>query len=291
MSRFRAERHPGLHRQAPAVRGRHRLRRQGHPVDAAVTATARRWTSSTCWCARACAPSAERRFFDKVATSEPFQPLRDTYGDEGALEFIRRKCEVLDGDITDPLHGPHRGAGGRAHGQGARHHQLRGPGVLQPVAGGGPQRQHPRREVHRGAVRSSWDVPLVHMSTAFVAGNRSGPRLRGRGGRRLLPQAGRAGRARLRLEQELADAEKIVARLREQADDKALASHLPQEGAGAAGARRAATPTTRRRCGWPWAASASCGSPASWCDAGMERAAALGLAQHVHVHQVAWASR
>src|SRR3954470_11012801 len=48
------------------------------------------------------AASAERRFFDKVATSEPFQPLRDAYGDAGALEFIHKKCHVLDGDITDP---------------------------------------------------------------------------------------------------------------------------------------------------------------------------------------------
>ena len=54
---------------------------------------------------RGSAASAERRFFDKVATSEPFQPLRDAYGEEGALEFIRKKCEVLDGDITDPLMG------------------------------------------------------------------------------------------------------------------------------------------------------------------------------------------
>ena len=37
------------------------------------------------------AASAERRFFDKVATSEPFQPLRDAYGDAGALEFIQKK--------------------------------------------------------------------------------------------------------------------------------------------------------------------------------------------------------
>src|SRR5690349_6275069 len=51
------------------------------------------------------APSAERRFFDKVATSEPFQPLRDAYGEEGALEFIRKKCEILDGDLTDPQMG------------------------------------------------------------------------------------------------------------------------------------------------------------------------------------------
>jgi long-chain acyl-CoA synthetase len=32
---------------------------------------------------RGSSASAERRFFDKVATSEPFQPLRDKYGGSG----------------------------------------------------------------------------------------------------------------------------------------------------------------------------------------------------------------
>src|SRR5690242_21933338 len=48
------------------------------------------------------AASAERRFYDKIATSEPFEPLRTALGEAGALEFLRRKCTVLDGDITDP---------------------------------------------------------------------------------------------------------------------------------------------------------------------------------------------
>src|SRR5919197_3845269 len=51
------------------------------------------------------AASAERRFFDKVASSEPFQPIRDAMGEEGALNFLRQKCVVLQGDISDPALG------------------------------------------------------------------------------------------------------------------------------------------------------------------------------------------
>src|SRR5690349_11507089 len=52
------------------------------------------------------AASAERRFYEKVATSEPFEPLREKYsGEAGFNEFLKRKVSILDGDITDPLMG------------------------------------------------------------------------------------------------------------------------------------------------------------------------------------------
>src|SRR4051794_37272193 len=47
-------------------------------------------------------PSAERRFYDKIFSSEPFLPLRELHGEAGALEFLRTKCTILDGDVTDP---------------------------------------------------------------------------------------------------------------------------------------------------------------------------------------------
>jgi long-chain acyl-CoA synthetase len=54
---------------------------------------------------RGSATSAEARFVEKVVRSEPFQPLRDHHGDERAEAFVRARCGVLDGDITDPLLG------------------------------------------------------------------------------------------------------------------------------------------------------------------------------------------
>ncbi|MGZ6029860.1 MAG: SDR family oxidoreductase, partial [Myxococcaceae bacterium] len=54
---------------------------------------------------RGSATSAEARFVEKVVRSEPFQPLRDHRGDAEAEAFVRARCGVLDGDITDPLFG------------------------------------------------------------------------------------------------------------------------------------------------------------------------------------------
>ena len=210
---------------------------------------------------RGSAASAERRFFDKVAPSEPFQPLRDHHGDAEA-RWRSSATSAACSTATSPtrwlgLADAERRR--RSTGQVRRRRQLRGPGLLQPVAGGGPQRQHLRRAERRRA-RAALGVPLVHMSTAFVAGNRSGLVFEDEEVRRLLPPQGRAGRARL-----LPGAgagrtrEKLVARLREQADDKALTSDLPPEGAGAAGGGGPRRRATRRRCASPWAASASCG--------------------------------
>ena len=103
--------------------------------------------------------------------------------------FIRSKCGVLDGDITDPLVGPRTRQVAGAHRPGGRRRQLRRPGLLQPVARGGPQRQHLRRAATPSSCASRWGVPLVHMSTAFVAGNRERAGLRGRGGRSATSRA------------------------------------------------------------------------------------------------------
>src|SRR6478752_3771631 len=48
---------------------------------------------------------AHTRFYDKVATSEPFIPLRERHGETEAIEWLKKKCTILDGDITDPWMG------------------------------------------------------------------------------------------------------------------------------------------------------------------------------------------
>jgi len=169
------------------------------------------------------APSAERRFFDKVATSEPFQPLRDTYGDEGALEFIRRKVEVLDGDITDPLMGLTPEQADALTGKVSAIVNCAGLVSFNPsLEVGLSVNTHGVKYTVELALK--WGVPLIHMSTAFVAGNRSGLVFEDEDVVGYFPRRDELDGRDFSLEQELADAEKIVARLREQADDKALAS-------------------------------------------------------------------
>jgi long-chain acyl-CoA synthetase len=172
---------------------------------------------------RGSAASAERRFFDKVATSEPFQPLRDAYGEQGALEFIRKKCEVLDGDITDPLMGLTEAQAEALTGKVAAIVNCAGLVSFTPSLEVGLNvNTHGVKYVVELALK--WNAPLIHMSTAFVAGNRSGLVFEDEEVLGYFPKKDELDGRDFSLEQELKDAERIVARLREQADDKALTS-------------------------------------------------------------------
>ncbi|WNG24597.1 AMP-binding protein [Cystobacter fuscus] len=169
------------------------------------------------------APSAERRFFDKVATSEPFQPLRDAHGDQGALEFLRRKVQVLDGDITDPLMGLTPEQADALVGQ--VHAIINCAGLVSfnpSLEVGLNVNTHGVKNTVELALK--WKVPLVHMSTAFVAGNRNGLVFEDEDVVGYFPRQDELDGRDFSLEQELADADKVVARLREQADDKTLTS-------------------------------------------------------------------
>lgn len=173
------------------------------------------------------AASAERRFFDKVATSEPFLPLREKLGEAGALKFLEQKCEVLDGDITDEWLGLE-------------------PKQVEALKGkvdaflncAGLVSFNPSLEVglnvntvgvqHAVALCLALDTPLIHVSTAFVAGNRSGLVFEDEEVSGYFPKKDELDGRDFSLDQELADCQKQVARLREKADDKALTSTFRQ---------------------------------------------------------------
>jgi long-chain acyl-CoA synthetase len=170
------------------------------------------------------AKDARTRFFDKVATSEPFEPLRTKFGGEaGSLEWLAKKVTILDGDITDPWMGMAEDEAKALKGK-----------IDVVVNCAGLVSFNPSLEVGLNVNTHGvkflveaclfWDVPLVHMSTAFVAGNRSGLVFEDEEVVGYFPRRGELDGRDFSLEQELADCEKTVARLREQADDKALAS-------------------------------------------------------------------
>ncbi|MGQ0507254.1 MAG: SDR family oxidoreductase, partial [Myxococcaceae bacterium] len=174
------------------------------------------------------AASAEARFFDKVATSEPFQPLRDRTGGEAeSIADLRKKVAVLDGDITDPWMGltPEQVD------------TLKGK-VDIVINCAGLVSFTPSLEVglnvntlgvkNTVALCLALNVPLVHMSTAFVAGNRNGLVFEDEQVEGYFPKHDKLDGRDFSLDQELVDCEKIVARLRERADDKALTSTFRQ---------------------------------------------------------------
>jgi long-chain acyl-CoA synthetase len=172
------------------------------------------------------AKDAKSRFFDKVATSEPFEPLRTKFGGEAeSIAWLQKKVTILDGDITDPWMGMDETAARALKGN-----------IDVVINCAGLVSFNPSLEVGLNVNTHGvkflveaclfWDVPLVHMSTAFVAGNRSGLVFEDEEVVGYFPRKGDLDGRDFSLEQELADCEKTVARLRQQADDKALASEF-----------------------------------------------------------------
>lgn len=173
--------------------------------------------------------SAHVRFYDKVATSEPFEPLRTKYGNQPALDaWLQTKCTILDGDITDPWMGMDAEQAKALKGQVDVVVNCAGLVSFNPSLEVGLNvNTHGVKYLVEACLH--WDVPLVHMSTAFVAGNRSGLVFEDEEVQGYFPRRGDIDGRDFSLEQELADCEKTVKRLREQADDKALASDFRQK--------------------------------------------------------------
>ncbi len=169
------------------------------------------------------ASSAERRFFDKVASSEPFQPLRDSLGEDGAQALLARKVQVLDGDVTDPLAGLSEAEVQRLKGQVDGIIHCAGLVSFNPSLEVGLD-VNTHGTAHVVDLALAWGAPLVHMSTSFVAGNRSGLVFEDEEVRGFFPKRDELDGRDFSLEQELQDCAKLVSRLREQADDKALTS-------------------------------------------------------------------
>ncbi len=113
------------------------------------------------------------------------------------------------------------------------------------------------------------------MSTAFVAGNRDGLVFEDEEVSGYFPKKDELDGRDFSLEQELADCEKLVARLREQADDKALTSVFRKRALERL-AEKAATRTTRRRCASAVGRERKLWLSGELTDAGMERAAHWG---------------
>ncbi|HET9595656.1 MAG TPA: AMP-binding protein, partial [Anaeromyxobacteraceae bacterium] len=177
--------------------------------------------------------TAEARFFGKVAASRPFDPLRARHG-AGFERFLRDRCRAVAGDVADPLLGLDEEA-------------VRALGPLDAVLNcAGLVDFNPSLELALGVnvegARHAADVcrlsgaALIHVSTCFVAGNRSGvvfedepidgyfPRREDVEGR---PASAAALDARdFDPERELLDCARRIARVREDAEDAALQSEL-----------------------------------------------------------------
>jgi len=172
--------------------------------------------------------SSDARFWDHVVPSHPLDPLREQHG-ENLRAFLQDKVRVVDGDITEPNLGLSEEDAARVAGDIDVIINSSGKVTFNP----------PLESALRTNVTGTKNViafakrmkrpALIHTSTCFVAGNRSGEiweneRLDGYFPRRLeLPAT------HFNVEQEIADCARIAAEVRAQAEDATVVARLRQK--------------------------------------------------------------
>ncbi len=170
---------------------------------------------------RGSSASAESRFFDKVFPGEAFRPLRDELGEAGAEAFVRSRLQVLEGDVTEASFGLSEETVASLRGSVAAVLNCAGLVSFNPSLEVGLKiNTHGVQNAVNLALRL--DAPLVHVSTAFVAGNRSGLVFEDEEISGYFPRRGELGGRDFSLQRELADCRDEVARLRSKAEDAAL---------------------------------------------------------------------
>jgi long-chain acyl-CoA synthetase len=173
---------------------------------------------------------SEARFWQSVVTSPAFDPLRAKHGGpEGLAAFLREKVVVVDGDITEPNLGLSEAAAEKV---------AKDIDVL-INSSGRVTFNPPLESALRTNVEGTKNViafakrmkrpALIHTSTCFVAGNRSGEVWEDEKLDGYFPRHGELPGTVFSVEQEMADNAAGAARIRELADDAQVLARLRQQ--------------------------------------------------------------
>src|SRR5437868_2637850 len=172
---------------------------------------------------------SETRFWNSVITSPPFDPLRECYG--GALEgFIREKVTVLGGDIGEVDLGYQPEEAERV-----------AAGIDVVINSAGNVTFNPTLEsALRTNVVGTQNIiaftkrmkrpALVHVSTCFVAGNRSGPVWESDPVLGYFPRRDELPVVEFDVEQEIKDCAKLAERVKDEARDALQAARFREQG-------------------------------------------------------------
>ena len=173
--------------------------------------------------------TADDRFFAKVVTAPPFDPLRAQHGDKFDA-FLRQKCAPLAGDVTDPLFGLTEEQVKSLEGKLACVINSAGLVTFNPSLELALD-VNTRGAIHGAELCKRTGATLVHVSTCFVAGTRRGPVFEDEPVVGSFPKLaeGELPGEDFSLESELRDCGKLIERLRASADDTALAAQFRKD--------------------------------------------------------------
>lgn len=172
--------------------------------------------------------TSEARFWSHVVPSHTFDPLREQHGD-GLETFLREKVRVVDGDITETNLGLSEEDAARVAGD-----------IDVIINSSGKVTFNPPLEMAlRTNVSGTKNViafakrmkrpALIHTSTCFVAGNRSGEIWENEPLDGYFPRWRELPATRFNVEQEIADCARIAAEVRAQAEDATVVAKLRQK--------------------------------------------------------------
>ncbi len=175
--------------------------------------------------------TAEQRFYKKVASSEAFRPLRDRYG-AGTEAFLRTKIVAIPGDIGRPLCN-------FDDAQFAAFAEAGGVDVILNSAGlvsFMPSLESALRINAQGAknvleVARRLKAKLVHVSTCYVAGQRDGEVWEDEEVVGYFPRQDDLRDRDFDANAEMADCQRIIDQVREQANDRAHISEFRERAA------------------------------------------------------------
>jgi long-chain acyl-CoA synthetase len=182
--------------------------------------------------------SSEERFFQKIAASPVFDPLREVWPGEGGFEaFLHEKCEPLPGDVARPMLNFDAAT-------------LQKIGKLDAIINcAGLVSFNPSLETamrinvlgpkHCVELARATGAALIHISTCFVAGNRDGEVWEDEPLVGYFPRRPRDGVYReddlrdedFSPESEIADCQRIIDQIKSRADDRAHVSQFRDQGA------------------------------------------------------------
>ncbi|HEY1955405.1 MAG TPA: AMP-binding protein [Polyangiaceae bacterium] len=160
------------------------------------------------------AAGAEARFFESIATSETFRPIREKYGD-GFEAFLREKVVPIDGDVSLPLCGIDVAAIGKVD-------------AVVNVAGVvdfNPPLDEALDANAFGAqnlvalAKALGPAALLHTSTCYTAGFRKGPILEEQLDVHPFPRSEELGKELWNPEREIADCLDVIAQAKHRCDD------------------------------------------------------------------------
>jgi long-chain acyl-CoA synthetase len=175
---------------------------------------------------RAASPAeSESRFWETILPSPAFDPLRERYG-TGLESFLREKLAIVGGDITEENLGFSSKEAERIASETDVLINCSGRVTFNPPLEAA-LKTNVTGTLNTIAFAKRMARPaLVHVSTCFVAGNRSGEIWENEPLLGYFPRKGEPEEPDFSVEQEIRDCERLAARVRDEAQDRSLADRF-----------------------------------------------------------------